>query len=116
MITLEDVWWILHISIRGELVTYDHQLGIATIERIFVEDVYIEDGFMAWEDIEALYEPLPAVLSRIVGGLLCPDRHSHGLATGWGQVIEQMVTEGTHYVWGPCVLAHLYKDLHEAVY
>ncbi|XP_059064182.1 uncharacterized protein LOC131856415 [Cryptomeria japonica] len=97
-VTLEDIWRILHIPIRGELVTYDRHLGTTTIERIFADDVYIEDGFVAWEDIAALYEPLPSVLAGIVGGLLYPNRHSHGLAVGWGQV--QMVTKGTGYAWG----------------
>lgn len=54
------------------------------MQRIFDEDVFIDDGSIAWKDIVALYEPLPAVLSGSVGGLLCPDRRSHGLAMGWG--------------------------------
>lgn len=78
--------------------------------------MYIKDGSIAWEDIETLYEPLPSVLAGIVGGLLCPDRHSHRLAIGWGHVIEKMMTEGTCYAWGSCVLAHLYRDLHEVLY
>lgn len=71
---------------------------------------------MEWEDIAALYETLPSVLAGIIGGLLCSDRRSHGLAVGWGQVIEQMVTKGTPYAWGPCGLMHLYRDLHETMY
>lgn len=71
---------------------------------------------MAWEDIDVLYEPLPSVLVGIVGGFLCLNRYSYGLAIGWGQVIEQTVMKGTRYAWGPFVLAHLYRDLHEAVY
>lgn len=67
------------------------------MQRFFDEDVFIDDGSIAWEDIVALYEPLPAVLSGIVGGLLCPDRRSHGLVIGWGQVIEQMMMEGTQF-------------------
>lgn len=31
IVTLEDVWRILHISIRGELVTYDRYLGMAIV-------------------------------------------------------------------------------------
>lgn len=27
-----------------------------------------------------------------------------------------MMTKGTHYAWGSYVLAHLYKEIHEAVY
>lgn len=115
-VMLEDVWRILHIPITGELVTYDRYLGTIVVQRIFADDMYIEDGFVAWEDIAALYESLPSMLSGIVRGLLCPDRRSHGLAVGWGLVIEKMMTEGTCDAWGPCVLAHLYKDLHEAVY
>lgn len=84
MVMLEDVWRILHILIRGELVTYDQALGTVVVQRVFADGVYIKDGSIAWEDIAALYEPLPVVLSGIVGGLLCPNRRSHGLAVGWG--------------------------------
>ncbi|XP_059070465.1 receptor-like protein 35 [Cryptomeria japonica] len=65
------------------------------VQRSFYEDEFIDDGSIAWEEIAALYEPLPAVLSGIVGELLCPDRRSHGLAVGLGQVIKMMITEGT---------------------
>lgn len=85
--TLDDIWRILHISIRGELMMYDHHLGTIVVQSIFAEDIYIEDGSMAWEDIVALYEPLPSVLKGIIEGLLCPDRHFHGLVVGCqGQV------------------------------
>ncbi|XP_059073712.1 uncharacterized protein LOC131874383 [Cryptomeria japonica] len=30
-------------------------------------------------------------------------------------VIEHMVTDGTRYVWGPSVLSHLYRELHEDI-
>lgn len=71
--TLEDVWQILQIPIRGELVTYDRHLGTIALRRIFSKDIYIEDGSMASEDIAALYEPLPLVLAGIVLDLLCLD-------------------------------------------
>lgn len=69
---------------KGELVTYDRHIGTTTVQRIFIDDVYIEDGSIAWEDIATLYEPLPSVLAGIIEGLLCPDRRSHGLVIGWG--------------------------------
>ncbi|XP_059070503.1 protein MAIN-LIKE 2-like [Cryptomeria japonica] len=115
-VTLEDVWRILRILIQGELVIYDRYWGTLAVQRFFDEGVFIDDGSISWEEIATLYEPLPAVLSGIVGGLLCPDRCSHGLAIRWEQVIEQMITEGTQFAWGPCVLAHLYQELHEVVY
>lgn len=37
------------------------------------------------------YAPLPSVLAGFIGGFLCPDRRSKGLAMGWGLVIEDMV-------------------------
>lgn len=87
-ITLEDVWRILHIPIRGELVAYDRAWGTTAMQRLFDEDVFNDNGSVAWEDIVALYEPLLVVLSGIAGGLLCLDRRSNGLAVGWSQVIE----------------------------
>ncbi|GLJ53604.1 hypothetical protein SUGI_1143530 [Cryptomeria japonica] len=96
-VTLEDVWHILCIPIRRELVTYDRSWGTLVVQRFFDEDVFIDDGSIAWEEIATLYEPLPVVVSGIVGGLLCPDRRSHGLAVGWGQVIEMMIIEGTRF-------------------
>lgn len=95
---------------------YDRGLGTTAVQQIFDEYVYIQDGSIMWEEIAALYEPLPIVLLAIIRGLLCPDRQSHGLAMGWGWVIECMVTDGTRYAWGPCVLSHLYRELHEVVY
>lgn len=116
-ITLEDVWRILHISITGELATYDRVMGEAVVCQVFpYPELEVYDGCIPWEDMADLYEPLPIVLSSIVGGLLCPDRRLHGIIVSWGQVIEQMVREGTRYAWGACVLAHLYMDLHEVVY
>lgn len=76
-VTLEDVWRILHIPIREELVTYDCPLGTVVIHRIFGKDIYIEDGFVAWEDIAVLCEPLPSILEGIIGGFLCPNRCSN---------------------------------------
>lgn len=35
---------------------------------------------------------------------------------GWGLVIEDMVTQGHRFAWGSCMLAHLYRDLHQVVY
>lgn len=70
---------------------YDQEWGTAAVHRIFAEDEYIDDGFVAWEEIATLYEPLPA----IVRALLCLDRRSHGLVVVWNQVIELMVTKGT---------------------
>ncbi|XP_059066945.1 uncharacterized protein LOC131044898 [Cryptomeria japonica] len=72
-------------SDQGELETYDRHLGTIVVQRIFADNVLIEDGSVAWEDIAALYEHLPSVLSGIVGGLLCPDRRSHRLIVDWGQ-------------------------------
>lgn len=63
-----------------------------------------------------LYEPLPSVLVGFVGGFLCPNRRSKGLSVGWGVVLEMMITKGTWYAWGSCMLAHLYRELHQVVY
>lgn len=80
--------------------TYDPAWGTIVVQWMFAKDVYIHDGSIAWEEIAALYEPLLAILLGIVGGLLFPIQRSHGLVVGWGQVIEDMVTDGTHYAWG----------------
>lgn len=60
--------------------------------------------------------PLPSVLAGFIGGFLCPNRSSKGLAIGWGLVLEDMVTQGRRFAWGSAMLAHLYRDLHQVVY
>lgn len=35
---------------------------------------------------------------------------------GWGLVLEDMVTQGCRFAWGSCMLAHLYRELHQVVY
>lgn len=51
------------------------------------------------------YDLLLCVLSRFIGGFLCPDRRSKGLLVDWGWVLERMMLEGTKYAWGSCMLA-----------
>lgn len=60
--------------------------------------------------------PLPSMLTRFIGGFLCPDHRSKGLAVGWGLILEDMVTRGCRFAWGSAMLAHLYRDLHQVVY
>lgn len=62
------------------------------------------------------YAPLLSVLAGFLGGFLCLDRRSKGLAIGWGLVLEDMVTQGRRFTWGSAMLAHLYRDLHQVVY
>lgn len=35
---------------------------------------------------------------------------------GWGLVLKDMVTQGRKFAWGSCMLAHLYRELHQVVY
>ncbi|GLJ53770.1 hypothetical protein SUGI_1147540 [Cryptomeria japonica] len=126
-VTLEDVWRILRIPIRGELVTYDRSWGTLAVQRIFDEDVFIDDGSIAWDEIAALYESLLAVLSgegffssgrdaaAYLGlGVATSDSTSeskiprsrlavyvHGLPSGSGEY-ARVIRE--RYAWGPGLL------------
>lgn len=48
--------------------------------------------------------------------IICLDYMTHGMSIGWGRAMDKMLSHGTRFAWGPCMLAHLYHDLHQFVY
>lgn len=89
LITLEDVWRILHIPIVGAWVIFYCTNGIATLCELFEcieRDLHMRGQYeICWDDYD--YDDLIVVLSSIVARLLLPDRCSHGFPIGWGRVI-----------------------------
>lgn len=70
--------------------TYDRAVREATLRWIFqYPEMELYDGLVPWEGIAELYDPLSTVLSRIVGGPLCLDQRSHGLAVGWDRLLSR---------------------------
>ncbi|XP_059070641.1 protein MAINTENANCE OF MERISTEMS-like [Cryptomeria japonica] len=116
-VTLEDVYRILHIPIDGELIPYDRDGDGEALRRVFQDPgLEMRAGHVAWDTMTATGLALPAVIGGAISGFLCPNRPTRGLAVGWGGALETLVTEHTRYAWGPCVLAHLYYELHQFVY
>ncbi|XP_059063972.1 serine/threonine-protein phosphatase 7 long form homolog isoform X1 [Cryptomeria japonica] len=117
-VTPEDYYRILQILVVGALLPYEQtEEGGTEALRWILQDDLICGYEIPWQGfIDFDYAPLPLVLTGFVGGLLCLDRRSKGLAVGWGLVLEDMVTQGRQFAWGSCMLAHLYKDLHQVVY
>ena len=79
-------------------------------------DEELDEDEISWSFMLETYEPLPVVLAGMITRHICPDRRSRGFPVGWGWTLHSILEEGTHYAWGVCVLAHLYHDLHDAVY
>lgn len=73
-------------------------------------------GHVAWHTMTVIGLALLVVLGGVISGFLCPDRVTRGLVVGWGGTLETLVTQNTRYARGPCVLAHLYYELHQFVY
>lgn len=117
-ITPKDYYRITWIPIVGALLSYEQteEGGTKALHRIFHNDQM--SGYeIPWQDfLHFGYASLPSVLAGFIGGFLCPDWRSKGLAMGWGLVLEDMVTQGCNFAWGSCMLAHLYRELHQVVY
>lgn len=88
----KDVYQILWIPITREMVEYDVEEvgGTDALREVFV-DPQIVGYSMAWQDMVDNYAPLPSVLAGLIGSFLIPDRMSHRLSVGWGQVLRKMV-------------------------
>lgn len=119
-ITLEDVWWILHIWIHGEQVVYDHRVGITGLCQLFeCEEQHIplsSQYEIEWGHLEDTYCDLIVVLCIIIRGLLIPNKRCHGFLVGWGRVIYGMIIKRWVYACGPCLLTILYYQMHGIVY
>jgi len=100
-VTLEDVYLILHLPVMGELVEYDAQrdVGLTECQRVF-DDPELVGQVIPWQDIYDCYDYFPGIVAGLIGGVVCPDRRSHGFPIGWGRIMERMLTEGTRYAWG----------------
>lgn len=87
-VTPEDVYWILQIPIVGEMDAYDvEEVGRTDALREVFDNPYIAGYSMASQDMVDSYAPLPSVSVGLIGSFLIPDRSSHGLSVGWGQVL-----------------------------
>ncbi|GLJ23507.1 hypothetical protein SUGI_0445390 [Cryptomeria japonica] len=116
-VTLEDVYRILRIPINGELIPYDRDGDREALRRVFQDPgLEMRVGHVAWDTMTATGLALPVVVGGVISGFLCPDKGTRGLFMGWGGKLEMLVMQHTRYAWGPCVLAHLYYELHQFVY
>lgn len=116
-VTLEDVYKILRVSIDGEMILYDRDGDKEALRWVFQDPgLEMRAGHVAWDTMTATGLALPVVIRGAISGFLCLDRVTQGLAVGWGGALETLVTQHTRYAWGPCVLSHLYYELHQFFY
>lgn len=94
-ITPEDVYHLLRLLTRGELVYYDTIYDGSTCRRVF-GDPSIGDQHIQWAQF-ILFPVLPVVLGTLIGGFLLPDRHGHGFFVGWGPIIEDLMADPRHF-------------------
>lgn len=76
----------------------------------------MRDGHVVWDTMTTTRLALPTVLVGVTSGFLYLDMATRGLSMGWERALETLVTEHTRFTWGPCLLAHLYYELHQFVY
>lgn len=97
---------------------YDRKVGIVgmcelqecTEEKLQIRGLYE----IPWEVMD--YDDLTIVLCNIVAGPVILDRRTHGFPIGWGRLIHDMIVHRCVFVWGPCLLATLYHQMHGIVY
>lgn len=118
--TLQDVSLILHLSILKEHVNYDHECGYTTIQRSFKHEEIIELGVEAyeiyWDVLAYRYKQFIMFLCNVIRGIMIPNHQGHGFPIRWKEMLIDMMTHGTMYVWVPCLLAMLYFHLHDVKY
>lgn len=116
-VTPEDVWRILQIPIVGELVVYDstEQGGTDALCQVFQNDTIC--GYkIPWQEMVDTYTTFPSILVDFIAGFLCPNHRSKGLLVERDHILESIITHGTRYAWGLCMLSHLHHDFHQVLY
>lgn len=60
--------------------------------------------------------PLACVLVGFFGCILMLDRGQQGFLCGWGRMLERLVETPQRLGRGYCILAHMYRKMHEIVF
>lgn len=77
------------------------------MQRIFDEDVFIDDGSITWEEIAALYEPLPIVLVGIEGERFLSSGHDAATYLGLGAPTSDLIGESEIRCSRPTIYVHV---------
>lgn len=84
--TLEDVYRILRLPIRGTRVVYDTQRGITEMCRYYphadVRQLGVDDYEIRWRVLAQRYRQLDYLVATLIGGIVLPDRRGHGFPVG----------------------------------
>ena len=119
-ITPEDIWRILRIPFHGARVIYDTtpRAGTVTLSTVFGRELQ-RGRAISWDELMHTYgltHRLASILVIFLSCFLCPDRGQHGLESGWGVMLQQMVATPKIFSWGQCMLAHMFHEMHEIVF
>lgn len=76
----------------------------------------LRGGQLSWEVMYTSRHTLVVVVGGIISGFLCPNRATRRLAIGRGRALEMLLIEKTRFDWRPCILTHLYHEMHQFVY
>lgn len=104
-ITLEDFWCILWVSIHGEWVIYDVDVGMATCYEVLgVDTLQVETSKIDLQDYKRQAPDLTLVIGALICGVLMLDRWGRGFNIDWG------------LAQGLVILASLYHNMHQVIY
>ena len=92
--------------------------GTKTLYTVFGRELQ-RGRAISWDELMHTYgstHRLAAVLVIFLSCFLCLDRGQHGLECGWGVMLQRMVAALEIFGWGQYMLAHLFHEMHEAVF
>ena len=55
-------------------------------------------------------------MCSLVVQALVTDIDQKGFPLGWGQLVENLITQPHRMAWGPVILVDMYHEIHEVVY
>lgn len=94
-VTLEDVYRILRLPIRGTRVAYDTQRGATKMCRYYphvdIRQLEFDDYEIRWWVLAQRYKQLDCLLATLIGGIVLLDLRGHGFLVGWGEMLAGML-------------------------
>lgn len=121
-VTLEDVWWILRLSISGLPISECWLENEALDESVHIvfgtDELPVQRGQLNVDSmVSCRVLVLSLYLAGLISGILLPDQNGRFLHMRMVEAIRHIIEgrEGQS-AWGTCMLAQLYRDMHVICY
>lgn len=94
-VTLEDVYRILRLLIRGARAMYDTKMGFNDMHRYYPHDdiryLWIDHYEIRCHVLVERYGRLDCLLCTLIRGVFLPNCRGHGFLVGWGEMCVGML-------------------------